>query len=79
MRAALHMPSASMLVRLAVVLRVTVDGLLGYPGLDPSLGRFLRTVDSMDERTRRFALETLDGMVNTYQALSGGRQDEARE
>ncbi len=74
-----HLPPASVLIRLAAVLPVTVDSLLGHPGLEPSLSRFLRAVERMDEPTRRSVLEALDSILRAYQTLIGGRRSEAGE
>jgi transcriptional regulator with XRE-family HTH domain len=71
-----HTPPVSTLIRLAAVLHVTIDGLLGRPGLEPSLGRFLQAVERMDEPTRRSVLDALDRIVKAYQTLFGGLQSE---
>lgn len=65
----LHTPPAHVLVRLAKVLRVTVDSLLGYAAQTPRLASCLQAIDQMDDESSRLIVQTLDSIVTTYREL----------
>ena len=65
----LHSPPLSILVRLAGLLQVTVDDLLGHEARDPRLVRCMREIEVMDEQTRVLVLIALEATVNGYHVV----------
>jgi transcriptional regulator with XRE-family HTH domain len=64
-----HTPPVHVLVRLAEVLRVPVDSLLGYAVQTPNLVRCLQEVELLDDEDRRVVIKTLDTIVTACRAL----------
>jgi transcriptional regulator with XRE-family HTH domain len=64
----LHLAPVTVLVRLARVLGVTVDQLLGYAGQD-QLVTCLRELETMDPESRALVTQLMVGIANTYRVL----------
>jgi transcriptional regulator with XRE-family HTH domain len=64
-----HAPSLTTLVRLAALLGVTVDSLLGREPRDARLARFLAEVETMEEEPRELVLNLLDLILNAHRVL----------
>jgi len=64
----LHLAPVTVLVRLARVLGVTVDQLLGYARQD-QLVTCLRELETMDPESRALVTQLMVGIANTYRAL----------
>jgi transcriptional regulator with XRE-family HTH domain len=65
----LHAPPLGVLVRLAELLQVTVDSLLGCEIRDSRLVRCMREIEGMDEPTRLLVLLALEATVNGYHVV----------
>ncbi len=76
----IHAPSVAVLVRLADLLGVTLDGLIGRnPGDEVRSSRLVRClvgIESMDPASQVLVVDAIEGIVNAYRLLfardSGG-------
>jgi transcriptional regulator with XRE-family HTH domain len=65
-----HSPSLAVLVRLATVLDVSVDSLLGRERRDPRLARFLVEIEIMEEGSRELVLNLLELILEVHRILA---------
>lgn len=66
---AIHVPTVSVLVRLAALFGVTLDSLLGRDVRDPRLVRCLLEIEGMDPGSHVLVVDTIEAIVNTYVML----------
>jgi transcriptional regulator with XRE-family HTH domain len=70
----IHAPSLTVLVRLADLLAVTLDSLMGRDGPDrgirnPRLVRCLAGIESMDAGSQALVADAIEAIVNAYRML----------
>jgi transcriptional regulator with XRE-family HTH domain len=65
----LHVPTVTMLVRLAALFGVTPDSLLGRDVHDPRLLRCLVGIEAMDEPSRILVVDAIEAIVHAYRML----------
>ncbi len=65
----IHTPTVSVLLRLADLFDVTLDGLIGRGVRDPRLARCLRGIEIMDEPSRILMVDAIESIVSTCRML----------
>jgi transcriptional regulator with XRE-family HTH domain len=61
-----HLPPTGVLVRLAAILGVSTDTLVGHAPQDPRLVRFVDAIEDLDEESRQAVVQALEGVVRAY-------------